>query len=96
MAKKHVNVMTPRAPVSIRIASTVMPRGVNVDDMSTGVSPVMHTALVDTKSESMNDMPWTVQRGSMSSRAPMTISSRKLTVSSSEGLVRLPGMRMTA
>lgn len=42
----------PRLPSCTSTASTAMPIGVNVDGMSTDVSPVMQTALADTNSES--------------------------------------------
>ena len=52
-AKKLVKVITPKPPVWIRSASTRIPAGVNVAVTSTEVSPVMHTAEVETKSASV-------------------------------------------
>lgn len=51
-AKKLVKVINPKQPTCIRIRSTNCPRGVNVLNTSTGVSPVMHTALVLTNKAS--------------------------------------------
>ena len=56
----------------------------------------MHTALVLTNRASMKSMPVYVQLGSMSRNVPMAITTRKLDESSSEGLVRLPMMRVSA
>ena len=52
-AKKLVNVMTPSAPIWMRMAIMICPRGVNVAGISTGVRPVIDTALVLTNNESM-------------------------------------------
>ena len=89
-AKKLVNVKTPKAPTWISNASMRMPAGVNVDAMSTVVSPVMHTALVETKTASRKEIPSCVHYGNDSSTEPMLIKKRKLPANSKVGFVRLP------
>ena len=69
------------------------PVGVNVEATSTDVSPVTHTALVDMNSESTHDIPFTVQRGSISNPVPTSMIIRKLTAKIREGFVRLPSSR---
>ena len=56
-AKKLVNVINPRPPISNITSRIPCPRGVNVEAMSTLVRPQMHTAEVETKRLSRKEMP---------------------------------------
>lgn len=67
---------------------------VKVAETSTGVSPVTQTALVETNSESINEIPLTVDFGSIKSPVPMHIIKKKLTANISDGLVRRPKRRI--
>lgn len=66
------------------------PNGVNVDAMSIVVSPVIHTALVETNNESIYDIGVYVHLGIISRNDPATMKIRKLDARSSDGLVRRP------
>jgi len=94
-AKKLVNVIIPSPPVWIRIEKTMVPYGVSVDDISTGVSPDTHTALVERNRESVNVRFPVLHFGISNISAPTNIRKRKLTAIINVGLVLLLSVRIS-
>ena len=86
-ANEVVNVITPSAPICMSIARIVRPSGVNVEGMSTGVRPQMHTADVAVNRALAGVMPLVVHLGIMSIRVPIVMNRRNEADRIIEGLV---------
>ncbi len=74
------NVMIPKPPSWISISIMHCPAKVKSFAVSRTISPVTHTAEVDVKSASINDIPFTVDQGSISSPVPEMIRIIKLKI----------------
>lgn len=76
--KKKVKVIIPKPPSWIRNKIIPLPRLVNAVAVSTTISPVTQTALVDVKKASIMLMPFVVAFGNSSNAVPIKIRKMKL------------------
>lgn len=85
-AKKEVKVNIPIPPNCIKTKIIDCPTVVKSRAVSTTVSPVTHTALVEVKSALVNEIPLVVALGSINRKAPAMAKMKKLPTNIMAGL----------